>query len=179
MTEDLATPCLELVAMNASQLKKLLKRDTVDWGEMHVPAGAMPSHKAIARALDQWDAGLPAKWCLPYLIVSAARDLIIGACGFKGPPVGKTVEIYYGIAPSLRGRGSATRALRQLLRLAVMDEDVERVLAHILPRNLPSRRLVTRMGFKLEQRFMDTDGEDVEQWCWMSHESSAEPRRLP
>jgi RimJ/RimL family protein N-acetyltransferase len=50
--------------------------------------------------------------------------------------------------------------------MAAANDEVERVIAHILPRNVPSRRLVTRMGFKLERRFLDTDGEDVEQWCW-------------
>jgi RimJ/RimL family protein N-acetyltransferase len=161
-------PDIQLVSMDPSQLQKLSKRETVDWGPLRAPEGAMPSHKAIVRALDQWDAGLPAKWCLPYLIVSASRAWIVGACGFKGPPLERSVEIYYGIAPSLRGRGIATGALRQLLSIAVMDDDVGRVLAHILPRNLASRRLVTRMGFQLTQRFMDTDGEDVEQWCWVS-----------
>ena len=168
MSQDLEASPIELLQVHPLQLQKLCNREPVEWAQMHVPDGAMPSQKAIVRALDQWRAGIPAKWCLPYLIVTPTRDVIIGACGFKGAPVENTVEIYYGVAPSLRGKGIATQALRRLVQMAVVNDEVERVIAHILTSNTPSLRLVMRMGFAFERRFMDTDGEDVEQWCWMA-----------
>jgi [ribosomal protein S5]-alanine N-acetyltransferase len=166
VSQDLEASSIELLQLHPFQLQKLCKREAVDWVQMHVPDGALPSQKAIVRALHQWHAGIPPKWCLPYLIVTPTRDVTVGACGFKGSPVEATVEIYYGIAPCFRGKGIAAKALRRLLEMAVMNDEVERVIAHILPRNIPSQRLVMRMGFKLERRFLDTDGEDVDQWCW-------------
>ena len=166
MSQDLEASSIEVLQLHPLQLQKLCNREPVDWAQMRVPDGAMPSHKAIVRALHQWRTGIPAKWCLPYLIVTPTRDVIIGACGFKGSPVEGTLEIYYGVAPYFRGKGIASQALCRLLQVAAANDEVERVIAHILPRNTPSRRLVTRMGFKLERRFLDTDGEDVEQWCW-------------
>lgn len=166
MSENLEVSSIELLQLHPMQLQKLCNREPVDWAQMRVPDGAMPSQKAIVRALHQWRAGIPEKWCLPHLIVAPATDAILGACGFKGSPVEGTVEVYYGIAPCFRGQGIASQALRRLLEMAVANQEVERVIAHILPRNVPSRRLVTRTGFKLERRFLDTDGEDVEQWSW-------------
>jgi [ribosomal protein S5]-alanine N-acetyltransferase len=165
---DIDVFSIELLQLRPLQLQKLRNREPVDWAQMRVPDGAMPSQKAIVRALNQWEAGIPPKWCLPYLIVTPTRDVTVGACGFKGSPEEATVEIYYGIAPCFRGKGLASQALRRLLQIAVTNDEVERVIAHILPRNIPSRRLVMRMGFKLERRFLDTDGEDVDQWCWTS-----------
>jgi [ribosomal protein S5]-alanine N-acetyltransferase len=166
MSQDLEALSIELLQLHPLQLQQLCNREPVEWAQMRVPDGAMPSQKAIVRALNQWQASIPPKWCLPYLIVTPTRDVAVGACGFKGSPVEATVEIYYGIAPSFRGKGIASQALRQLLEMAVTNDEVERVIAHILPRNIPSRRLVMRMGFKLERRFLDTDGEDVDEWCW-------------
>jgi [ribosomal protein S5]-alanine N-acetyltransferase len=166
VSQDLEALSIELLQLHPLQLQKLCNREAVDWAPMRVPDGAMPSQKAIVRALHQWQAGIPPKWCLPYLSVTPTRDAIIGACGFKGSPAERTVEIYYGIAPCFRRKGMAFHALRCLLQVAVSNQEVERVIAHILPRNIPSRRLVTRMGFNLERRFLDIDGEDVEQWCW-------------
>ncbi len=166
MSQGLEAVSVELLQLHPLQLQKLCNREAVDWAPMRVPDGAMPSQKAIERALHQWQAGIPPRWCLPYLIVTPTRDAIIGACGFKGSPAERTVEIYYGIAPCFRGKGIASKALRRLLEMAVMNDEVERVIAHILPRNIPSQRLVMRMGFKLERRFLDTDGEDVDQWRW-------------
>jgi [ribosomal protein S5]-alanine N-acetyltransferase len=166
VSQDLEVSSIELLQLQPSQLQKLCNREPVDWAQIRVPDGAMPSQKAIMRALHQWRAGIPAKWCLPFLILTPTRDVIIGACGFKGSPVEGAVEIYYGIAPYFRGQGIASQALRRLLQMAAANDEVERVIAHIFPRNVPSRRLVIRMGFKLERRFLDTDGEEVDQWCW-------------
>lgn len=169
MRPEIEAPVIDLLPMDPAQLRQLCNRESVDWGEMRVQPEALPSQKSIVRALSQWQAGVPAKWCLPYLILTPHRDQLIGGCGFKGVPIDGTVEIYYGIAPTQRRQGIGTQALHHLLRIAAMDDDVERVIAHILPRNIASLRLVQRVGFRPERRFMDTQGEVVEQWQWVKH----------
>ena len=54
------------------------------------------------------------------------------------------------IAPDHAGRGYATEAARELLRICFEDLGVRRVTAQCLADNLPSRRLMERLGMRLE-----------------------------
>lgn len=74
------------------------------------------------------------------------EGVVVGDCGWFGPPVDGVVEIGYGVAPSVRGRGLATAAV-QLLLAWVASRGAVRVRAEVLPSNLPSLRLLERLGF--------------------------------
>ncbi len=62
----------------------------------------------------------------------------------------KRCELGYELAPSAQGRGYAIEAVRAALTHAFSVEGMERIEADVDPRNAPSRRLVERLGFKLE-----------------------------
>src|SRR5436190_1385582 len=48
-------------------------------------------------------------WTLGFDMVDRTTDVVIGGCGFKGPPgIDGTVEIAYGVAPPFQNRGYAT-----------------------------------------------------------------------
>jgi RimJ/RimL family protein N-acetyltransferase len=128
------------------------------------PEGALPPQHVAARALAQLEDGVPASWCVPYVIVERSDGTALGGCTFKGAPVGGGVEIAYGVAASARGRGIATEAVRQLLRLAKDSASVHRVVAEVLPSNIASGKLVARLGFIQGARFVGTDGETVVRW---------------
>src|SRR5580765_1367626 len=50
-------------------------------------------------------------WSDGFAILHLADQIIIGLCGFTGPPgADETVEIAYGIAPGYQGRGHASEA---------------------------------------------------------------------
>ena len=128
--------------------------------------GALPPPHVAERALAQLEAGMPAFWCVPFLIVERPGGAVLGGCTFKGMPVGGEVEIAYGVARQARGRGVATEAVAQLLQLAAQEESVQRGVAEILPSNIASSRLVSRLGFTKGPAFIDTDGETVVRWTY-------------
>lgn len=128
--------------------------------------GALPPSHVAARALAQIEAGVPAFWCVPFLMVDAHEGALLGGCTFKGSPIEGEVEIAYGVATPARGRGIATEAVRQLLRLATGEGSVRTVIAEILPSNIASCRLVSRLGFSEGETFVDEDGETVVRWTY-------------
>lgn len=71
----------------------------------------------------------------------------VGGIGFFGPPdADGSVEVGYGLVPAARGRGIASAALSEILRVAV-TEGVRRVTAETDPDNLASSRVLERAGF--------------------------------
>jgi len=85
-------------------------------------------------------------WTHGFALVHAADRIVIGMCGFKGPPDGDDmVEIAYGIVPAYRNRGLATEAARALVRYAFASgRDVRVVRAHTLPQPSASTRVLTK-----------------------------------
>jgi ribosomal-protein-alanine N-acetyltransferase len=166
MSQVIEPESIQLIQLSVPNLRRLAAAEPVELEALQIPEGALPPPKTVARALMQLDLGTPAFWCVPFLIVSTPRSTVLGACGFKTAPVNGSVEISYGIARSERGRGAATIAIRQLLQLAVSSELVQQVVAHILPNNIASSKVVARLGFAPEGSLVDTDGERVTRWVW-------------
>lgn len=78
-------------------------------------------------------------------------DLVVGECGWSGTAEHGEVRIGYGLAPSARGRGTGTEAVRLLLARAT-EQGATRARAEVLPGNEPSLRLLTGLGFRAEER---------------------------
>jgi ribosomal-protein-alanine N-acetyltransferase len=86
---------------------------------------------------------------VPYKITLRALGLVIGGCGFLGPPdPAGSVEIGYGLVPSQRGKGIATEAVNGLLSTAWMDPLVKLVVAFTDRDNEPSQAVLRRVGFQ-------------------------------
>ncbi len=103
-------------------------------------------------------------WRLGFAIVHPGARLVIGSCGFKGPPDPKgVVEIAYGIVPDFQGRGYATEAAKALFEYAV-DGGARLVIAHTAPTANASTRVLTKCGFELRAEV--TDPEDGLVWRW-------------
>jgi RimJ/RimL family protein N-acetyltransferase len=60
-------------------------------------------------------------------------------------------EIGYVLDPAYAGRGYATEAVREVLRIAFEDLGVRRVIAQCFADNEPSWRLMERVGMRREQ----------------------------
>lgn len=164
MSQIVEPEAIELIPVDLPNLHRLAASEPVDLGAMEIPDGALPPARVAARAMARLDLGTPAFWCVPFLIVSKPRQSVLGGCGFKTAPTNGTVEISYGVARSERGRGVATVAVGSLLQMAVSSGLVQQVVAHILPGNAASSRVVARLGFSSGQPFVDTDGETVMPW---------------
>jgi ribosomal-protein-alanine N-acetyltransferase len=99
------------------------------------------------------------QWC-PHVVVSEGR--MIGHAGYHGPPgINATedetaVEIGYAIDPPFRGRGHATAAVVELLRLAE-ERGVRHYIASVSPSNDPSLAIVRKLGFVQTGEHMDDE----------------------
>lgn len=166
MPIDSEPPAIKLTPIDIVNLRRLAASEPVRLDGFGLPGGAMPPAEVAVRALAELARGTPELWCVPYLILSTSRATVLGACRFKTAPVDGAVEISYGLARSERGKGVATIAIGQFLQLAASTGLVREVIAHILPTNEASSRLVSRLGFTMDHSFIDDDGEAVVHWSW-------------
>ena len=101
----------------------------------------------LQRALDGMDSGE----IFPWAIAERDSDLLIGALTLHSLHAEQLrAEVGYSLAPAFHGRGFAAEALRCGLAHAIDDLGLVRVEADIDPRNLPSARLLERLGFVRE-----------------------------
>lgn len=82
-----------------------------------------------------------------------ATGKLIGDLYFKLDQAGKQAEIGYTFDPQFQGQGLATEAVRALLDYAFKYKGVHRIYGITDPRNLPSIRLMTRLGMRQEAHF--------------------------
>jgi len=158
-------PEIELLQLTREELLGLARKAPADYFA-GAPEGALPPPHVADRALKQLEAGVPAFWCAPFLIIARPEGTILGGCTFKGMPSNGDVEIAYGVAKSMRGRGIASAAVAQLVKLAAADRSVQQVVAEILPSNISSSKVVAGVGFMARGTFIDTDGETVVRWIY-------------
>ena len=85
-------------------------------------------------------------WWIHQIVLDA---IVVGDIGFHGPPPAEPpyeVEIGYLVVPGLRGRGVATHACAQLMRLAWRG-GADVVRAETEPGNAASERVLEKNGF--------------------------------
>lgn len=64
-------------------------------------------------------------------------------------------SVGYAVSPSHHGRGIGTRAIGLVVDRVFEQTPLHRLMASIATENVPSRRLVERLGFKLEGVFRE------------------------
>src|SRR4249919_3461934 len=153
---------LTLVLLDLPNLDRLASSESLDLGDLRVLDDALPPIRIAEHALSQLKMGTPALWCVPFLIVS--DNAVLGTCRFRASPADGCVEIGYEVAASQRGRGIATQAVRQLIQIATSSDQVKQVVAHIVPENLASSKVVSRLGFSRSDALIDHDGTRVALW---------------
>jgi ribosomal-protein-alanine N-acetyltransferase len=88
---------------------------------------------------------------LPWAIAAHGDDRLLGTVTlFSLDPVQGRAEIGYSLDPKFQGQGMASEALRLALGHAFDTLRLRRVEADVDPRNVPSCRLLERLGFRLE-----------------------------
>jgi ribosomal-protein-alanine N-acetyltransferase len=111
-----------------------------DWPGEDI-AGYVPTYVIAASA----DPGLVG-WGI-WLMIVRELGVVAGDLGFKGTPdAGGTVEIGYAVLPAYRRRGYATEAVTALVAWAFARPEVVRVVAKCDPDNVPSIRILDRLG---------------------------------
>jgi RimJ/RimL family protein N-acetyltransferase len=104
--------------------------------------------------------GSPPEWG-PHLFF--VGDVLVGAGGWKGPPVRGAAEIGYAVAPSRQGEGIATAAVLHFLAQG-RARDLRQVIAHTLPVGSASTAVLRRCGFTMVGTVEDPDEGHV--WRW-------------
>ena len=93
---------------------------------------------------------VPGKW-VQLAIADLELDSIIGDIGLYLSADGETGELGFTLEPSAQGRGIASRAVKEALQLLFAATSISHVLGITDERNLPSIRLLERLGFKLRE----------------------------
>src|ERR1019366_6663728 len=97
------------------------------------------------------------------IVLRADPRVAIGRVGFHGPADDAgMLEIGYEVFPAYRRRGYAREAVLAMFDWAQRDPAVLRFRATVSPENLPSRRLVTGLGFvEVGTQWDEEDGEET------------------
>ena len=104
-------------------------------------------------------------WILGFNMFRRDDGVIVGQCGFKGPPNAEgMVEIAYFVEPDCREYGYATEAAEALTTHAFQQNEVRLVRAHTLPEPNASTRVLTKAGFRNVGEVIDPDDGPV--WRW-------------
>jgi ribosomal-protein-alanine N-acetyltransferase len=83
----------------------------------------------------------------PWVIVDRDAKAVVGSAGFVGKPNDEgSVELGFGVHPTHRNRGYASEAARALVEWALDQPAVARVIATCDPANLPSVRVLEKVG---------------------------------
>lgn len=83
-------------------------------------------------------------------VVPKSTGELIGYCGLRYLSKTDDVELLYGIAADCWGRGFVTEAARASLRFGFEVAGLERIVAVALPENTASRRVMEKLGMRLE-----------------------------
>jgi RimJ/RimL family protein N-acetyltransferase len=87
-------------------------------------------------------------WMLWYFVLDQNGSRIaVGNGGFKGKPVGGTVEIGYSIVTEFQRRGYASEGVGALIDWAFEHAEVGRVIAETLPELAGSQAVLRKLGF--------------------------------
>jgi [ribosomal protein S5]-alanine N-acetyltransferase len=108
---------------------------------------------------------VPDPWTLGFVVFHRDLEIVVGGCGFKGPPDKEgVVEIAYGIDSAHQGKGYATEAAEAMVAFAFRDPSVQIVIAHTLSAEQASARVLTKSKFQCVGQVIDP--EDGEVWRW-------------
>lgn len=164
---DQSTPhaaSIRLMQLDVHYLERLASSRPVELPDLSLCAGALPPADVAARRLAQYRDGVDRLWCVPFLVVSDEDRCVVAACGFKGAPVSRRVEIGYGVAAAYRCRGIALSVVRRVLEIGRASEAIDEVVAYTAPDNAASMKVLERAGFCRGGDVIDPDGELVIEW---------------
>ncbi|WP_175596144.1 GNAT family N-acetyltransferase [Thermomonospora catenispora] len=138
LTLDDAPVLAELVRLNRDFLTPW---EPLRSEEYYTPEGQLAE---IREALERYEQGSS----VPHVIVDD-HGRVVGRITLSGIVRGafQSCSAGYWVSAHANGRGHATAAVREMVRLAFEDLGLHRVQAEILPHNVRSRRVLERNGF--------------------------------
>lgn len=95
---------------------------------------------------------------------AASRTRLVGICGFAAPPRDGMVELAYHTFPDFEGQGVATAMAHRLIAISRAADPSIAVIAHTLPEENRSNRILRRLGFRFDRVIQHP--EDGLVWRW-------------
>ncbi|MFT3808209.1 GNAT family N-acetyltransferase [Arenimonas sp.] len=144
-----------------------LRLQTLDEVLAWIDAMSPDDRAAVSPAwISQAKAATPGDpWAFSFTVFDRGSGSSIGGCSFKGPPnADGIVEIAYGIDPQHQNRGYATEAAKALIDFALSDARVRQVIAHTMPDNAISSRVLEKCGFRRIGEIFDPEDGLVSRW---------------
>lgn len=103
------------------------------------------------RFLDEIRVGFRDRTLLEWGVAERARGGLIGTCTLAGVSwLHRRAEVGFALGRQHQGRGLMSEALPLLVRFAFEELGLHRLEADADPRNVPSLRLLERVGFRRE-----------------------------
>lgn len=153
---------MEFPTPNVTLIPKTREQVLAHLDEMSVEHRAEVSPIWLARVRSMTT---PDPWTLGFSVFDPALNVVVGGCGFKGPPdQDGVVEIAYGIESAHQGKGYATEAAQAMVAFAFRDPHVRTVIAHTLSAERASARVLTKSHFHCVGQVIDP--EDGKVWRW-------------
>ena len=150
---SLQTPRLRLVLKTLEEVRAAI--ETMDASEKAQLSADWLARLHASTAPDPWVHG--------FSMIQSDTEIMVGQCGFKGPPdTDGAVEIAYGVASDQENKGYATEAARALVAYAFSFDQINLVRAHTLPQANASTRILAKCGFQYVGEI--TDPEDGLVW---------------
>jgi RimJ/RimL family protein N-acetyltransferase len=115
--------------------------------QRYVPSGVSPSLEVSRQRLEKL-MGFQEKFGMTsWPVVEKASGLVVGDCGlFPSEGVGPEVELGYRFRRDRWGLGYATEAAGACLRYGLEDLKLPRIIAVTFLENLPSQRVLEKIG---------------------------------
>ncbi len=153
MTE-IETTRLLLRQLKRSDLDALAQiyqeQDVIRYRLHSAPASRKQTLQLLQQMLTHWEQYRFGRWAW---IEKATRSLI-GHGGLERLDE-SSVEVNYLVAKSFWGRGLATEAAQSILNYGFEELNLERLVAIAHPANVPSRRVMEKLGMKCEKPVED------------------------
>jgi RimJ/RimL family protein N-acetyltransferase len=117
----------------------------------------------------------PDPWRFGFATIHRIDNVVIGMCGFAGPPDSDgVVEIAYSIAPDYEGRGYATEAAGALIEFASQSSLVRTISAYTLREISASTHVLEKCDFRKTGELIDSENNPV--WRWEKQVKNDEAR---
>ena len=104
-----------------------------------------------------------APWWM-WLAVLSHEQVLVGQCGYKGPPQDGMVEFGYAVVSSHRGIGLATEIAAVLIDHAFNYPEITHVMAHTLAEENASTNILRKCGLQFVSEIDDPNDGLIWQW---------------
>ena len=116
-------------------------------GGIRPDGGLELAWRNMAMGLGHWQLRGFGSW----LVEEKATGAVIGRVGFWQSPTWPGVELGWLIRKSRTNQGFATEAATRAIEWARAETTIDRIISLILPDNLPSIRIATKIGERRER----------------------------